>query len=123
MTDSGLLAEILSETRGVREDVGEVKAEVAELRLEVRTTTASDADCLARTSNAATEARDGIKRLWAEGINPLAERVDKLEGIHSEETGAVRVKRSIGKWIAGIAASLVVAGLLGAAGWALRGCA
>lgn len=67
-----LVVETLGEVKGLRDDVGE-------LRLEVRTTTASDADCLKRASDLKATHDKGITRAWEEGIDPLRERVAKLE--------------------------------------------
>lgn len=112
-------AETLSEVKDVRSEVGEVRSEVGELRLEVRTSTASEADCAGRAEREARTRDDAIRRVWSDGINPLVERVGKLEAHHLTEEGAVTVKRGIGKWVAGVAAAALAAIFA----WYLRGCA
>lgn len=100
------LDENLAETK-------ECRAELGELRLEVRTTTASDADCLARAAAERARTDDSVKRLWGdEGVGGLDRRVAKLERGAWLRGGLVRILLPV--------ATGVVLALLGVY---LRGCA
>jgi hypothetical protein len=88
------LAQIVrEEIQTLRKDVSGVLTAVADVRVSV------------------ARMESGLDKVTtnAAAIEALAERIRKLEDRAGELTGTTRAVGSVGKWIAGIAASLIVA--------------
>ena len=110
MPEATFQSQLLARLDDLREDVGEVRADLKGLRAEVQQTYATEASCLERHQRESDARSGGLKRAW-EAIEGLEGRTLKLEHARAETLGEAKVTSAVWKWAAGILAA-IVAGML-----------